>query len=73
MTPTLTDALHDREARPTTLDPVYRVQEVAQLLKCDPATIYRLTASGELKSVRVGRLLRIRESDLAAYIASGSN
>lgn len=37
---------------------LYTAQEMSELLKLHPRTIYRLGRSGELKTVRVGRSVR---------------
>lgn len=41
-----------------------RVAEVARQLDVDERTIRRWIARGELKSVRIGRVVLIREADL---------
>ena len=35
-----------------------------------PKTVYRLIDKGELTGYRIGRVIRIKESDLLAYEAS---
>ena len=44
------------------------VEDVAQRLKVSPSTVRRLIRRGGLKTVRLGRLIRIRPADLNAYI-----
>ncbi|MFT4226315.1 helix-turn-helix domain-containing protein [Micropruina sp.] len=56
------------EAKHTATD-VLRVPEVAQKLRCSDDAVYQLVASGRLRSVRVGRLVRVPASALAAFIA----
>jgi len=47
------------------------VNDVAVELGCGRDTVYRLIASGQLRSITVGgRLRRIRVEDLRAYIDS---
>jgi excisionase family DNA binding protein len=46
------------------------VEEAAELLRLGRTTVYALIKSGELASVPVGRLRRIRPADLAAYANS---
>lgn len=48
---------------------VMRVREVAQHLDCDRDTVYRLIRAGQLRSIRVGRLIRVPESALSEFIA----
>jgi excisionase family DNA binding protein len=45
------------------------VEEVAAELGAGKTFAYGLIASGAIPSLRVGRLLRVRPSDLAAYVA----
>lgn len=49
--------------------PVLTVQQVAAELGVSKMTVYRLTASGELPSVRIGRSIRVRVPDLDAYLS----
>ena len=44
------------------------VQEVADALRVSKMSVYRLVESGELKSLRVGRTIRIREHVLTSYL-----
>jgi excisionase family DNA binding protein len=48
-----------------------KVSEVAQLLRVSKMTVYRLIASGELRSARVGRSYRLAEDDVNAYLKRG--
>lgn len=41
------------------------IAQVAERLQCSPDTVRREIARGRLKAIRFGRLIRIRESDLA--------
>jgi excisionase family DNA binding protein len=43
------------------------VKEVAARLRVCTATIYRLCTTGELRHLRVGATIRIREADLRAF------
>jgi excisionase family DNA binding protein len=40
------------------------VAEIAELLRVSTMTVYRMVNSGELKSVRIGRAIRVRENAL---------
>jgi excisionase family DNA binding protein len=42
--------------------------EVAQRLNVTPLTVRRWLTSGKLKGLRAGRLWRVRESDLDAFL-----
>jgi excisionase family DNA binding protein len=47
----------------------WTVEETARSLSASTKTIRRLIADGRLESFRVGRLLRVRPTDVALYIA----
>lgn len=55
----------------TTVAPerVLRVPEVAAHLDCGRPAVYDLIHRGELRSIRVGRLIRVPESALAEFLA----
>ena len=44
------------------------VKEVAEALQCSPRAVAAWTASGELVSVKLGRLRRYRPEDVEAFI-----
>jgi excisionase family DNA binding protein len=50
-------------------DEVLTIKEVAQYLKVNERTIYRLAASGELPGFRVGNAWRFKQTDLAIWVA----
>ena len=50
---------------------VLRVDEAAAILKVSSKTIRRLLARGDLKAVRIGRLVRIHFSEIDRLIAAG--
>ncbi|MDO8106484.1 helix-turn-helix domain-containing protein [Isoptericola sp. b441] len=45
------------------------VAEVAELMRVSKMTVYRLTKSGDLPAVRVGRSYRVPQDALEAYLA----
>lgn len=49
--------------------PAMSVAKVAERLAVSPRTIYRLVSNGELNCVRVGRAVRVTESQLNEYVA----
>lgn len=55
-----------------TPQPVYRVSEVAEHLELDRNTVYELVKSGELRSVRVGRHIRITASALDDFLGGSA-
>ena len=52
------------------IEPHYTTQELAELLAVNPETIRRAAASGELRSVRVGRVRRYPLSAVEAWLSS---
>ena len=46
------------------------VTEVAKLLKLGRTVVYEMIMSGEIPSYKVGKLRRIRRSDVQAWLAS---
>ena len=46
----------------------YTIEEVAAILRVNPATVRQLIASGELNATKVGRQYRISEQQLQDYI-----
>ena len=45
-------------------------REAAQALAVSPRKLWSLTNSGEIRSVKIGRLVRYDPADLAAWIES---
>jgi excisionase family DNA binding protein len=46
------------------------IQQTAELLNVSPRTVRRLIESGALPVHRLGRLVRIGDADLAAFLAA---
>ena len=42
----------------------YTVKQVSEILQVTPMTVYRLVSRGELDAVRIGRNVRISQSEL---------
>jgi len=49
---------------------LYTVAEVQGMLKIGKSRAYQLVQSGEIPHVRIGKLLRVRATDLDAYLES---
>jgi len=47
-------------------------EEAAEILGVNPGTVRRWLREGKLKGVKVGRLWRITEEDLKAFIEAGA-
>jgi excisionase family DNA binding protein len=54
-------------ADPTTVGTLYKTSEVATMLRCGQRTVQEWIRTGLLPAVRYGRLLRVRQADLAAF------
>lgn len=54
-------------------DPIMTIKEVADYLKVNERTIYRLAASGELPAFKVGNSWRFKNTELEQYIAAQHN
>lgn len=50
--------------------PLLRIEDVAGRLSVSRSMAWKLVAQGELRSLRIGRAVRIRPSDLEAYLDS---
>ena len=50
------------------LDPIYTVPEVAAYLKISKAKIYYLVQREAIPHIRIGRNVRIRETDLKKWV-----
>ena len=62
----LADAIAERLASRATVETMLDALGAAALLACSVPTIERLTKSGAIPSVKVGRLRRYRRADLMA-------
>ena len=60
-----TSDVHD--AAPPSVGTLYTTDEVAKLLRVHQRTVQEWIRAGMLPAVRYGRLLRIRQADLAAF------
>nr|WP_159198318.1 helix-turn-helix domain-containing protein [Escherichia coli] len=54
-------------------DPILTIKDVADYLKVNERTIYRLAASSELPGFKVGNSWRFKQSELEQYIAAQHN
>ncbi len=46
----------------------YTIEEVAEILKVNPRTVNRMLERGELRGFKVGRLWRVSQEALEAYM-----
>jgi excisionase family DNA binding protein len=61
------DSLTITPADPSLIGPLYTTQEVASLLRVSQRTVQDWIRAGALPAMRYGRILRIRQADLAAF------
>lgn len=47
---------------------LYTIEEVATYLKVDPKTVRNWIDEGKIVSIKIGRLVRIRESELNKFV-----
>ncbi|EKA7363834.1 helix-turn-helix domain-containing protein [Vibrio parahaemolyticus] len=52
---------------------ILTIKDVAEYLKVNERTIYRLAASGELPGFKIGNSWRFKQSELEQYISSQHN
>jgi excisionase family DNA binding protein len=50
------------------VEPLYTVDETARYLKLHPQTVRKMIRRGDLKSTAVGMRVRVRASDIRAYL-----
>lgn len=51
-------------------DRLLRAEQVADVLGVSPSTIYAMVQRGDMIGIHVGRYVRVRQSDLDAWIAA---
>ena len=56
---------------PPSLEPLLSVQTVAGLLDVSPKTVYRHIWSGKLPHCKVGKMVRVKTSNLRHFIQDG--
>lgn len=54
--------------KPDKLDPLLRAADVAQLLAVSRSSAYRLLREGQIPVVKFGEIIRVRRSDIEAFI-----
>ena len=50
------------------MEPVYTVPQVAEYLQMSKTKIYQLVRKGQIPCIRIGKSVRIKESDLVAWL-----
>lgn len=54
------------------IETLYTTEQVAQMLQIHPLTVLKYFKSGKLKGIKLGRVYRVRESDLKQFIEASS-
>ncbi len=54
------------------METIYTTEQVAELLQIHPLTVLKYIKGGRLKSIKLGRVYRIRESELDAFLQKES-
>lgn len=49
-----------------------RIEDIAERLAVSRSMAWKLIAVGELRSIRIGRAVRVRPQDLEAYVAQAT-
>ena len=49
-----------------------RIEDIANSLSVSRSMAWKLVAHGQLRSLRIGRAVRVRQADLEAYIAAAA-
>ncbi len=49
-----------------------RIEDVAERLAVSRSMAWKLIAIGQLRSIRIGRAVRVRPQDLEAYVAAAT-
>lgn len=50
---------------------LWKAEDVAALMRLPLASVYELVRSGSIPVVRIGRLVRFEQDQIAAWISSG--
>ena len=51
---------------------IYTTEQIAGILQIHPLTVLKYIKSGQLKAIKLGRVYRIRESALQAFLKQES-
>ena len=50
------------------MEKLYKIEEVAQMLRLSTSCIYKKVESGEIKSLKIGTAVRFTEANISDYI-----
>jgi excisionase family DNA binding protein len=49
--------------------PLLRIEQIAERLSISRSMAWKIISTGQLRSLRIGRVVRVRSEDLDAYLA----
>jgi len=52
---------------------LYTIEEISEILKVTPRTIYNYIKNQDLKAVKIGKYWRVTDSALQEFIDNGTN
>jgi excisionase family DNA binding protein len=66
--PGLKSKFNSFQERPAPIDPLLTMDELCDVLKVEPATIYQMTYRGKIPHYKIANRLRFRQSEILAWI-----
>jgi DNA binding domain, excisionase family len=54
------------------MDELYTIDEIKELLKITPRTLYNYIKRGSLKAIKIGKYWRVKRSDLEEFLSKGT-
>jgi len=66
--PGLKSKFNSLQERPAPIDPLLTIDELCDILKVEPATIYQLTYRGKIPHYKITNRLRFRQSEILSWI-----
>ena len=66
--PGLKSKFSSLQDRPAPIDPLLTIDELCDLLKVEPKTIYQLTYRGKIPHYKITNRLRFRQSEIISWI-----
>lgn len=55
------------------LDSLFTLKEVLELLKVSRSTLYKFMEKGEIKGIKIGKVWRFRKEDIESFITRKAN
>jgi excisionase family DNA binding protein len=66
--PGLKSKFNSSQERSMAMDPLLTIDELCDVLKVEPATIYQMTYRGKIPHYKIANRLRFRQSEILAWI-----